>query len=100
MLTYETARACAEVAMNLNGEGRAELSTLELSLVEKFCVYNEVDDYSFVAYDHAGLTFLIGEDGEFFLINTETSAVYYVETESSAGDEDGDEMLVELFKGE
>ena len=67
------------------------LTDSDRSIVERFnCAGFELDemfDYYDSVYDFGGRRFIVGVDGDFYMI--ENSTVFYVEIESCAGFPDG-----------
>ena len=86
---YEVAEALALEACE--NSDRLELTDSDRSIVERFnCGGFELDemfDYYDSVYEFGGRRFIVGCDGDFYMI--EGSTVYYVEIESCVGYPDG-----------
>ena len=89
---YEVASALALEACEFSD--RLELTDSDRALVERFLGETEnLDerdfwlDYYNSVYEFGGRRFIVGDDGDFYMI--EGSTVYYVEVESCVGFPDG-----------
>jgi hypothetical protein len=72
-----------------------ELTAADIALLERFIGDEYSDDYEYNAYESEGFRFLVGVDGDAYIIDS--TNVYYIATEDSLGSDDFAELPFEAL---